>query len=162
MSWLDLYFIGITTIQNNGGAVPQRPILDIIGATVADDAIGNRTKVTVAGFPTTPVLVTTSGPVTAQNNYEYYVDLNAAGGNVTFTTSALSANQGFGVYLINATGGHSCTISPISAGSHIDAVYPPSGPSAPGTLTTSLVMSVVGSGISLLTPDGVNLWSQPS
>jgi hypothetical protein len=169
MSWLDKFFIGVQFIQNNGVTLPQQPIVDIVGATsIVNDATNTRTVVTITPTPAAPtqVTVSASGPVTAQNGYEYFVNLYAAGGNVTFATSALTASQSFSVYIIDpsgsGTGGHSCTISPITAGNHIDALFPPSGPVAPGTLTTSAVLNAVGESISLTTPDGTNLWGTPS
>jgi hypothetical protein len=162
MSWIDKFFIGYQFVQNNGVTLPQEPYLDIIGATsVVDDPTNQRTKVTVSPFATTQVNVTASGAVTAQNGYEYFVNLTAAGGNVTFTTAGLTAGQSFSVYLIVGVGSsYTCTINPITAGSHIEALYPPGGgAAAPGTLTTSLVMTAIGEGVSLTTFDGVNLWN---
>lgn len=107
--------------------------------------------------------ITSSGTYAAVAGASYYINLNACGGNVTLTTGALltaGIGSGFYVKLIVSVGvSYTCTISPMVAGSHIEAVYPPTGPSLPGTLTTSMVLSVVGEDALLRNVDGTNLWS---
>jgi hypothetical protein len=169
MSWATALIANIKSIFANGAVLPQRYNLNFSGSgvTVTDDPVNLRTNVAITGGAApAQVTISASGPVTAQNGYEYFVNLFAAGGNVSFVTTALTAAQSFSIYVIDpagsGTGGHSCTIAPIVAGAHIDALFPPSGPSAPGTLTTSAVLTAVGESISLTTPDGTNLWGVPS
>ena len=112
----------------------------------------------------TQTFISAPGTYAIATGTQYFVNLFA--GNVVFTTSTLTTGNLFSVYIISPTGagtsGHSCTISPISAGNHIDALFPPAGPALPGTLTSSAVLNAVGESISLTTPDGVNLWGTPS
>jgi hypothetical protein len=166
--WLDNYFSPIQTVFDGNTPLPQEPAIVFVGAeSIVDNPSQGQTVVTLpAGSEsTTQVIVDVFGNVTAQNNYEYFVDLYTAGGAVTFVTSSLLTGQGFSVYLIDptgsGTGGRVCTIQPITPGNHIDALFPPSGPVAPGTLTTSAVLNAVGESISLTTPDGTNLWGVP-
>jgi hypothetical protein len=98
------------------------------------------------------VNITTSGSHAVAANTHYYVNLGTAGGNVTLTTAAIGAGQNFSWKLIGSTGGFSLTISPITAGSHIESS------SAPGTLTTSFVANVLGQSSSFESPDGTNLY----
>jgi hypothetical protein len=108
--------------------------------------------------PANVILVSTSGTVTVASGARYYVNLGAAGGNVTFNTTTLLAGQGFYVKLIGSTGGFSATVNPITAGNHIE------NRASPGSLTTSLVLGLSGSTqmpgdeINLETPDGTNLY----
>ncbi len=102
--------------------------------------------------PPSIVSVVTSGTRAVANQTHYYVNLGAAGGNVVLTTGALVAANGFKVKLIGSTGGFSCTINPIVAGSHIESR------TSPGTLTTGFVMNALGDEVTLESPDGTNLY----
>ena len=49
MSWLDKYFVGITTAAFAGTQLPQQPLINFVGSgvAVANDAVNNRTTVTI-------------------------------------------------------------------------------------------------------------------
>jgi hypothetical protein len=98
------------------------------------------------------VSITTSGTHAVAANTHYYVNLGTAGGNVTLTTAAIGSGQSFSVKLIGSLGGFTCTISPITAGSHIESL------SSPGTLSTSMILNVLGEEVTLESPDGTNLY----
>lgn len=49
MSWLDKFLIALNLVQSAGSPAPQRPTINFIGATVADDEARNVTNVTVSG-----------------------------------------------------------------------------------------------------------------
>jgi len=50
MSWLDTFFTaGIKTILDTGAALPARPNLNVIGATLADNPSTNATDLTITG-----------------------------------------------------------------------------------------------------------------
>lgn len=92
--------------------------------------------------------------VTVRAGYYVYVDLLATGGNVTLNPTGIGAAfLGFTVKLIGASiGAYTCTINPMVAGSHIESRV------APGSLTTSLVLGAPGDGVTLGSPDGINLY----
>jgi hypothetical protein len=54
MSWLDALLNGYNTVQSAGAPVIQRPTLNFIGTTVADDPTNNRTNVTGLAVSATP------------------------------------------------------------------------------------------------------------
>lgn len=49
MSGLDKYFGGYQTIQNDGAALPQQLVLNVIGGTLVNDAVNRRTTLTISG-----------------------------------------------------------------------------------------------------------------
>jgi hypothetical protein len=89
----------------------------------------------------------------AGSGYDIFVDLTAAGGDVTINPVGNVVGYNFNVKLIGATNsGFSCTISPLAGGQIEDR-------SSPGSLTaTPLVLTAPGDEIGLTSPDGTNLY----
>lgn len=71
------------TIEDDGVAVTQRPIFNIIGGTVADDAGNSRTNITFAagGNVTTSATLTAGLPVIGNAGVD--VDIGTRSGNTT-------------------------------------------------------------------------------
>lgn len=52
MSWLDQFLSAIATVQGAGVALPQRPTINFVNLTVADDPTNNRTTITTTSLTT--------------------------------------------------------------------------------------------------------------
>ena len=163
--WFFPLIPNISQIQNSGGGLPQRQVINFtVGVTATDDPVNGRTNVAIVGGSYVGV-ITSPGTYAVSPGEELYLDLFTIGGNVILTTAGIGVEGGFSVTLVDPTnsgvGGFTCTLHPITPGNHIDATYPPSGPSSPGTLTTSAVLTAIGEGGSYRSPDGTNLWLRP-
>jgi hypothetical protein len=145
--------VSVSRAQEGTTAIAHA-IGDLIYAALTAGALEQLKADAIAGAPGSIAIVsiTSPGTYTAAANTHYYVNLGTAGGNVTLTTASIGSGQSFSVKLIGSLGGFTCTISPITAGSHIESL------SSPGTLTTSMVLNVLGEEVTLESPDGTNLY----
>lgn len=122
---LEAFFMAV--IQQNGNNLPQRPIIDFLGGTVADDPVNNRTLVTLsagAGAPATLAANFTQPAVLASVSAQVSISGAFAPGEVIFI-------QGGGFY----------SVSSIPDGTHLSLVNV-GGPyqTAPGNTVTSGVL----------------------
>lgn len=111
-------------------------------------AAGSSPPNIITNISTTTTATVLAGSVT-------YVNLSSAGVTVVLNPSGIMAGvYGFAVKLIGSSigAGSTCTINPMVAGSHIESRV------TPGSLTTSLVLGAPGDGVTLGSPDGINLY----
>jgi hypothetical protein len=137
------------------------------GTVLSTNGSGATAWVAPGATPAAIGSITTAGTYHVQPGDEYYIDLGGTvHGNVLLLTDDIDSGQGFYWEIVDpsgvGTGGHNVTIYPIggSGSDAIDAVYPASGPSSPGTLTNLCVANAVGEGCFFRSPDGTNLWSR--
>jgi hypothetical protein len=113
----------------------------------------------------TPVIVNGPATITVTPSQTVYIDLSAGGtggGDVTVNTAGFGPVSGTTfaskVRLIDPTGSgypgsHKCSIHPMSGGK-IEK-----GDGSASLTTSNLVLTQPGQGVTLESPDGVNLWA---
>jgi hypothetical protein len=136
MSWLDAYFIGLTTIQSNGVPLPQVPTINFgANVTAVYNQAQNRIDVSATGGGgggNTPIpRFTVTGTATVATPYAIH-DIDCSGGNVLLTIPVAAEGIWFGVFFKSGNlGTNKCTLQGASGKTiqHVNGPISPSNPS---------------------------------